>query len=144
MEWASLTRWKLHSTKLEITNLAHPSTHCTSTSVLISCRPSHFSFHFRELVSLDALDGSYCSGDDPAYDPLYPDNQPGGYKGKDCGKYKPTKVISTSYAYVSLRFLDCRYASISSIFKYDIEWGWFDACLWETSMLRMCVTTSSL
>lgn len=51
--------------------------------------------------SLDALDASYCHGDDPNFDPQYPDTQPGGYnKAEDCGKYKATKVISTSYAYV--------------------------------------------
>jgi len=52
---------------------------------------------------LDAIDGSYCKadgGDDPIQDAKYPDPAPGGYKGKkDCGKYKPTNVISTSYGY---------------------------------------------
>ena len=52
------------------------------------------------ICSLDALDDSYCSGDDPNFDPQYPDTQPGGYNARDCGKYKATKVISTSYAYV--------------------------------------------
>ena len=54
---------------------------------------------------LDALDGSYCNytafgetGDDPAIDPIYPDPQAGGYKGhRQCGVFKPTKVISASY-----------------------------------------------
>ncbi|MCJ1417209.1 hypothetical protein MMC32_003549 [Xylographa parallela] len=54
---------------------------------------------------LDALDGSYCNytafgetGDDPSIDPIYPDPAPGGYKGqRQCGVYKPTKVISASY-----------------------------------------------
>ncbi|KAI2787404.1 Aorsin [Penicillium oxalicum] len=54
---------------------------------------------------LDALDGSYCTysaygetGNDPKIDPVYPDNRPGGYKGKlQCGVYKPTNVISASY-----------------------------------------------
>ncbi|TGO32531.1 hypothetical protein BHYA_0309g00090 [Botrytis hyacinthi] len=54
---------------------------------------------------LDALDGSYCSysaygetGDDPSIDPVYPDPQPGGYNGtRQCGIFKPTKVISASY-----------------------------------------------
>lgn len=56
---------------------------------------------------LDALDGSYCNytaygltGDDPNFDPTYPDPAPGGYKGQRmCGTYKPTKVISLSYGY---------------------------------------------
>ncbi|KAI0809624.1 peptidase S8/S53 domain-containing protein [Xylaria sp. FL0064] len=57
---------------------------------------------------LDAIDGSYCNfsafgetGDctDPAcLDPVYPDPNPGGYKGQlQCGVYKPTNVISISY-----------------------------------------------
>lgn len=54
---------------------------------------------------LDALDGSYCNytaygitGDSPAYDPTYPDNHTDGYKGeRQCGVYKPTRVISASY-----------------------------------------------
>jgi tripeptidyl-peptidase-1 len=63
---------------------------------------------------------SYCTytaygetGDDPNIDPVYPDPQAGGYKGKhliapipimlihkgqlQCGVYKPTNVISASY-----------------------------------------------
>jgi tripeptidyl-peptidase-1 len=55
---------------------------------------------------LDALDGSYCTytaygitGDTPGVDPTYPDPAPGGYKGPlQCGTYKPTRVISVSYA----------------------------------------------
>ncbi|KAF8309184.1 subtilisin-like protein [Clavulina sp. PMI_390] len=51
---------------------------------------------------LDAIDGSYCTyegGDDPTQDGIYPDPY-GGYQGKeDCGTFKPTNVISTSYAY---------------------------------------------
>ncbi|KAF8576122.1 subtilisin-like protein [Ramaria rubella] len=50
---------------------------------------------------LDALDASYCTfegGDDPTQDGIYPDNQPGGFKGKEsCGIAKPANVISTSY-----------------------------------------------
>jgi hypothetical protein len=57
---------------------------------------------------LDAIDGSYCTysafgetGDctDPdCLDPVYPDPNPGGYKGQlQCGVYKPTNVISISY-----------------------------------------------
>ncbi|KAI2731754.1 hypothetical protein DTO012A8_10234 [Penicillium roqueforti] len=54
---------------------------------------------------LDALDGSYCTysafgekGDNPDIDAVYPNPQPGGYKGKlQCGVYKPTNVISASY-----------------------------------------------
>ncbi len=48
---------------------------------------------------LDALDKSYCGGDDPTQDGIYPDPLAGGYKGpEDCGKYAPAKVISTSYS----------------------------------------------
>ncbi|KAI6713018.1 protease S8 tripeptidyl peptidase I (secreted protein) [Marssonina coronariae] len=54
---------------------------------------------------LDALDGSYCNytsdgitGDSPTIDAVYPHNVTGGYKGaRQCGVYKPTKVISASY-----------------------------------------------
>ncbi|KAF2706003.1 subtilisin-like protein [Pleomassaria siparia CBS 279.74] len=50
---------------------------------------------------LDGIDASYCTyegGDDPTQDAPYPDPS-GGYQGpKDCGKYEPTKVISTSYS----------------------------------------------
>ena len=49
---------------------------------------------------LDALDGSYCSGDDPAFDPVYPNPAPGGFKGPaDCGDKPSAFVISTSYGY---------------------------------------------
>lgn len=54
---------------------------------------------------LDALDGSYCNytaygitGDSPSIDPTYPDNNTDGYKGqRQCGVYKPTRVITASY-----------------------------------------------
>lgn len=54
---------------------------------------------------LDAIDGSYCdysafgeTGNDPKLDPPYPDQAKNGYKGQlQCGKYKPTNVISISY-----------------------------------------------
>jgi tripeptidyl-peptidase-1 len=70
--------------------------------------------------SLDALDSSYCSGDNPVYDPHYPDNQPGGYNGpKTCGKFKATKVISTSYAYV--RGLPIRLDTQLSIMIFNDE-----------------------
>lgn len=53
---------------------------------------------------LDAIDGSYCSysafGEtgNSKLDPPYPDKKAGGYKGQlQCGKYKPTNVISISY-----------------------------------------------
>ncbi|PBP18115.1 alkaline serine protease [Diplocarpon rosae] len=57
---------------------------------------------------LDALDGSYCTssasgetGDctvEACLDPVYPDPDPGGYKGQlQCGVYQPTNVISISY-----------------------------------------------
>lgn len=52
---------------------------------------------------LDAIDGSYCTfegGDDPSFDPIYPDPAAGGYKGNEaCGTVKPAYVISTSYSY---------------------------------------------
>ncbi|KAI0752912.1 subtilisin-like protein [Daedaleopsis nitida] len=52
---------------------------------------------------LDGLDGSFCTfdgGDDPSQDAVYPDTQPGGYKGpEDCGGKKTAYVISTSYGY---------------------------------------------
>lgn len=56
----------------------------------------------------DAIDGSYCTSS--AYgetgncitpeclDPVYPDPNPGGFKGQlQCGVYRPTNVISISY-----------------------------------------------
>ena len=45
---------------------------------------------------LDALDSSYCGGDDPQYDPVYPDEYWSGTNA--CGVYAPTNVISFSYA----------------------------------------------
>ncbi|KAK3936734.1 alkaline serine protease [Diplogelasinospora grovesii] len=56
----------------------------------------------------DALDGSYCNysafGETgncekaECLDPVYPNPDPGGYKGQlQCGVYKPTNVISISY-----------------------------------------------
>lgn len=56
----------------------------------------------------DALDGSYCTfsafGETgncvlpECLDPVYPDPNPGGYKGQlQCGVYEPTNVISISY-----------------------------------------------
>ena len=57
----------------------------------------------------DAIDGSYCTysaynqtGDctEPAcLDPVYPNPNPGGYKGQlQCGVFQPTNVISISYS----------------------------------------------
>lgn len=57
----------------------------------------------------DALDGSYCTFSafnetgncvtDDCLDPVYPDPNPGGYKGQlQCGVYEPTNVISISYS----------------------------------------------
>lgn len=47
---------------------------------------------------LDALDSSYCGGDDPRFDGVYPDNQPGGFTGPEsCGDAPTAFVISTSY-----------------------------------------------
>lgn len=55
---------------------------------------------------LDALDASYCKGDDPTQDAVYPDpycngtGPPDCYSGPEtCGGFAATKVISTSYAY---------------------------------------------
>ncbi|KAL9011477.1 MAG: hypothetical protein Q9173_003676 [Seirophora scorigena] len=53
---------------------------------------------------LDALDGSYCAGDDPVQDAMYPNpygtEAEGAYLGpKNCGGFAATKVISTSYGY---------------------------------------------
>ncbi|OCK79883.1 hypothetical protein K432DRAFT_435096 [Lepidopterella palustris CBS 459.81] len=51
---------------------------------------------------LDGIDGTYCGGDDPTQDGVYPDpyNVTGAYEGpEDCGTFAPTKVISTSYGY---------------------------------------------
>ena len=56
----------------------------------------------------DALDGSYCTYsaygetgncvEPECLDPIYPDPNPGGYKGAlQCGVYEPTNVISISY-----------------------------------------------
>ena len=50
---------------------------------------------------LDALDKSFCTfrgGDNPTFDPVYPDPLPGGFNHTEmCGTYKPTNVISVSY-----------------------------------------------
>jgi tripeptidyl-peptidase-1 len=49
---------------------------------------------------LDAFDATYCDGDDPAADAIYPDPTPGGYKGlKTCGAFDAAKVVTISYAY---------------------------------------------
>ena len=53
-------------------------------------------------VFLDALDASYCTyegGDNKTIDPLYPDNQTGGWDHPEmCGTYNTTNVISLSYS----------------------------------------------
>ena len=47
---------------------------------------------------LDAFDKSYCAKNDPQLDPIYPDPNPGGFKGKkQCGGYTAPNVISISY-----------------------------------------------
>ena len=54
---------------------------------------------------LDAIDGSYCTysaygetgdcADKACLDPVYPDPNPGGYKGQlQCGVFKPVSKIS--------------------------------------------------
>lgn len=48
---------------------------------------------------LDAIDASYCvydGGDDPIYDPTFPDGKSWNHTAQ-CGRYKPTNVISISY-----------------------------------------------
>lgn len=46
---------------------------------------------------LDAIDGSYCSVQEPE-DPPYPDPASDGYKGqKMCGTFQATNVVSVSY-----------------------------------------------
>ncbi|KAH8893898.1 subtilisin-like protein [Thozetella sp. PMI_491] len=75
---------------------------------------------------LDAIDGTYCNysaygetGDNPKYDPSYPDNnkailpghpegvEVGNYKGpRMCGVYSSTNVISVSYARAETAFSD--------------------------------------
>ena len=51
---------------------------------------------------LDALDSSYCGGDDPEYDPPFPDQY---YNGTtQCGTYTPTNVISVSYAFAEATY----------------------------------------
>lgn len=60
---------------------------------------------------LDGIDGSYCtynpfngSGTGININPTYPDPRPHGFKGKlQCGAFKPTNVISISYAYHELQ-----------------------------------------
>jgi len=48
---------------------------------------------------LDAVDASYCGGDDPTEDGIYPDPIPGGYdKPESCGIIKPPYVVSVSYS----------------------------------------------
>lgn len=50
---------------------------------------------------LDAIDGSYCTyeaygekGDNPGFDPVYPNEREGGYKGERmCGTYKVSLMI---------------------------------------------------
>lgn len=37
--------------------------------------------------------------DQDTSDAVYPDTAAGGYKSKDCGKFAPAAVISTSYGY---------------------------------------------
>lgn len=47
---------------------------------------------------LTFLPDRYKGGNDPALDPKYPDPRPAGYKGKlQCGVYRPTNVISSSF-----------------------------------------------
>ena len=49
---------------------------------------------------LDALDGSYCGGDDPNFDGTFPNNQPGGFQGpEDCGDKPATFIVSTSFGF---------------------------------------------
>jgi len=48
---------------------------------------------------LDAVDSSYCGGDDARWDPQYPDSNSAGYQGSNsCGTAQLTQVVSSSYA----------------------------------------------
>ncbi|KZT63388.1 subtilisin-like protein [Daedalea quercina L-15889] len=50
---------------------------------------------------LDALDASYCTyegGDSPEYDVTYPDPNPAGYQGHDCGTVSLPNVLSFSFS----------------------------------------------
>jgi tripeptidyl-peptidase-1 len=50
--------------------------------------------------SLDAIDSSYCGGNDASVNATYPDKN-GGYEGaEECGTVKPTHVIASSSGYV--------------------------------------------
>lgn len=83
----------------------------TGTYGFWNSKSPHLNLIFQTLTFqafLDAIDGSYCTysaygetGDctaDECADPVYPDPNPGGYKGQlQCGVYKPTNVISISY-----------------------------------------------
>ncbi|KAI1086285.1 subtilisin-like protein [Rostrohypoxylon terebratum] len=54
---------------------------------------------------LAAFDVYYCGALDPSIDPIFPDDQPGGYnKSTDCGTLSPPKVVSISYAWPEVDF----------------------------------------
>ncbi|KAI1206002.1 peptidase S8/S53 domain-containing protein [Annulohypoxylon truncatum] len=54
---------------------------------------------------LAAFDAYYCGALDPSIDPIFPDDQPGGYnKSTDCGTLSPPKVVSISYAWPEVDF----------------------------------------
>ncbi|XDG03800.1 hypothetical protein ABKA04_003415 [Annulohypoxylon sp. FPYF3050] len=54
---------------------------------------------------LAAFDVYYCGALDPSVDPIFPDDQPGGYnKSTDCGTLSPPTVVSISYAWPEVDF----------------------------------------
>ncbi|KAI1101327.1 subtilisin-like protein [Jackrogersella minutella] len=54
---------------------------------------------------LAAFDVYYCGALDPSTDPVFPDDQPGGYnKSTDCGTLSPPKVVSISYTWPEVDF----------------------------------------
>ncbi len=104
--WPGLT--ELIYTKSEI-----PSRALLSISSLMRCKwqidsASPYVFYWHCALHYSSSDGSYCHGA-PADDPPYPDPHPGGYKGAlTCGKYRSSKVISSSYTAVSDRLYERR------------------------------------
>jgi hypothetical protein len=65
-------------------------------------RTGKYHVFFRcDAVCSCSIFSTYEGGDDPTRDGIYPNasNEPGAYKGKDCGTVKPAYVIATSYFY---------------------------------------------
>ena len=58
-------------------------------------------------LMLAAFDTGYCkTALDANYDPVYPDSQPGGYNGLDCGTVKPPPVLAITYAFDEASYSD--------------------------------------